>query len=85
MEKNMNVISCSEAVFLLLGCFLAIVGNLEAQDPSKLSLDHYLKSCPTAQQVVRSEMECAVRADPHNAAIILRLHFHDCFVQVSVS
>ncbi|OAY73760.1 Peroxidase 11 [Ananas comosus] len=81
MEKNMNVISCAEAVFLFLGCFLAIVSNLEAQDPSKLSLDYYSKSCPTAQQVVRSEMECAVRADPHNAAIILRLHFHDCFVQ----
>ncbi|XP_010549593.1 PREDICTED: peroxidase 11-like [Tarenaya hassleriana] len=26
-------------------------------------------------------MECAVKEDPRNAAIILRLHFHDCFVQ----
>ncbi|GFZ00182.1 peroxidase superfamily protein [Actinidia rufa] len=26
-------------------------------------------------------MECAVLSDPRNAALILRLHFHDCFVQ----
>lgn len=26
-------------------------------------------------------MECAVLSDPRNAALIVRLHFHDCFVQ----
>ncbi|CAI0544750.1 unnamed protein product [Linum tenue] len=26
-------------------------------------------------------MECAVLSDPRNAAKIVRLHFHDCFVQ----
>ncbi|ONK79388.1 uncharacterized protein A4U43_C01F5850 [Asparagus officinalis] len=52
-----------------------------AQDNSQLSLDYYKKSCPDAEKIVREEMECAVHEDPRNAAGILRLHFHDCFVQ----
>ncbi|XP_072992782.1 peroxidase 11-like [Typha latifolia] len=71
------------ALLLFLAC---VVGTqyftiLEAQDPSQLSLDYYSKSCPAAEHIVRQEMECAVRQNPRNAAIILRLHFHDCFVQ----
>lgn len=50
-----------------------------------LTLDYYSSSCPSAQSIIRSEMECAVLSDPRNAAKILRLHFHDCFVQVSIS
>ena len=47
-----------------------------------LTLDYYAKTCPTVLQVVRKEMECAVLSDPRNAAFVVRLHFHDCFVQV---
>ncbi|KAK9118769.1 hypothetical protein Scep_016862 [Stephania cephalantha] len=46
-----------------------------------LSLEYYSSSCPTAQQIVRKEMECAITSEPRLAASILRLHFHDCFVQ----
>ncbi|KAL5987511.1 Peroxidase 11, partial [Asimina triloba] len=35
------------------------------------------------EEIIRAEMGCAVFSDPRNAATILRLHFHDCFVQVS--
>ncbi|KAJ6807005.1 peroxidase 11-like [Iris pallida] len=63
---------------LSLGSFSCVC---RAQDPSQLSLDYYSKTCPDAQKVVRTEMECAVKENPRNAAAILRLHFHDCFVQ----
>ncbi|KAL8239859.1 hypothetical protein R6Q59_016426 [Mikania micrantha] len=53
---------------------------LHATDPP-LSLDYYKSSCPNAEAIVRKEMECAVYSDLRNAALILRLHFHDCFVQ----
>lgn len=56
--------------------------GLNASDPP-LTLDYYAKSCPTAVHLVRKEMECAVLSDPRNAALIVRLHMHDCFVQVS--
>ncbi|KAG8076020.1 hypothetical protein GUJ93_ZPchr0006g42308 [Zizania palustris] len=62
-------------------CVLLAAPLSAAQDPSSLSLEHYSKTCPAAEHVVRAEMECAVRADPRNAALMLRLHFHDCFVQ----
>ncbi|KAI3915360.1 hypothetical protein MKX01_035619 [Papaver californicum] len=46
-----------------------------------LMLDYYLSSCPNALEIVRKEMECVVQSEPRMAASILRLHFHDCFVQ----
>lgn len=74
----------SKFIFIFV-CF--VVGSLmpstKAQDPSKLTLEYYSKTCPHAQEIVRTEMECFVRANPRNAALLLRLHFHDCFVQVS--
>ncbi|XP_071691340.1 peroxidase 11-like [Rutidosis leptorrhynchoides] len=57
-----------------------ILRFLHAADPP-LTLDHYKSTCPNAEAIVRKEMECAVQSDLRNAALILRLHFHDCFVQ----
>ncbi|KAF7094858.1 hypothetical protein CFC21_097134 [Triticum aestivum] len=72
---------CFRASALSVACFLLALPLLMAQDPSNLSLEHYSKTCPNAEHVVRAEMECAVRDEPRNAALMLRLHFHDCFVQ----
>ncbi|XP_020264442.1 peroxidase 11-like [Asparagus officinalis] len=67
---------------LMATLLLANFGTVSwAQDQSQLSLDYYKKTCPDAEKIVRTEMECMVREDPRNAAAILRLHFHDCFVQ----
>jgi hypothetical protein len=75
----------SSKLMLLFMCLVvgSLIASTNAQDPSKLTLDYYSKTCPHAQEIVRTEMECFVRADPRNAALLLRLHFHDCFVQVS--
>ncbi|XP_020580507.1 peroxidase 11-like [Phalaenopsis equestris] len=81
----MEGVSLSKSLFLELAvmiCVLGVLGrSVMAQDKSKLTLDYYDKSCPNAQPIVRKEMDCAVRENPRNAAAILRLHFHDCFVQ----
>ncbi|KAJ4755046.1 Peroxidase [Rhynchospora pubera] len=45
-----------------------------------LSFDIYLMTCPQAEDIVRSGVEQAVASDPRMAASLLRLHFHDCFV-----
>nr|XP_043608818.1 peroxidase 11 [Erigeron canadensis] len=66
--------------FLSIFIHLLLVTLLHASDPP-LSLDYYKSTCPNAEAIVRKEMECAVLSDPRNAALILRLHFHDCFVQ----
>lgn len=64
---------------LMLGYVIVI----NASDPP-LTLDYYKSSCPRLLSIVRKEMECAVLSDPRNAAIIVRLHMHDCFVQVGL-
>ncbi|GAB4840203.1 Peroxidase 11 [Ancistrocladus abbreviatus] len=77
-------VSCYPKLFivmqfmLLVFCMSSI--RLHADDPP-LSLDYYASSCPSVFDVVRREMECAVLSNPRNAAIIVRLHMHDCLVQ----
>lgn len=43
----------------------------------------YRTSCPEAESIVYSWVETAVLQDPRMAASLLRLHFHDCFVNAS--
>ncbi|RDY01093.1 Peroxidase 11, partial [Mucuna pruriens] len=71
--------SKSFLLVVLIFCFLGAT-RLYASDPP-LTLDYYASTCPTVFNTVRKEMECAVLSDPRNAAMIVRLHFHDCFVQ----
>ncbi|XP_064968742.1 peroxidase P7-like isoform X2 [Musa acuminata AAA Group] len=46
----------------------------------QLSATFYAGTCPNLQQIVRSTMAQAVNKEPRMAASILRLFFHDCFV-----
>ena len=39
-------------------------------------------SCPQANEIIMSVLEKAIAEDSRTAASLLRLHFHDCFVQV---
>ncbi|XP_068325576.1 peroxidase 11 [Pyrus communis] len=64
---------------LLLG-FAVLSTGLRTGDPP-LTLDYYVSACPTVFEIVKKEMECLVLSDPRNAALVVRLHFHDCFVQ----
>ncbi|KAF5747141.1 Peroxidase 9 -like protein [Tripterygium wilfordii] len=43
--------------------------------------EFYQFSCPQANDIVMSVLEKAIAKEPRTAASLLRLHFHDCFVQ----
>jgi len=49
-----------------------------------LSPQFYQFSCPQANDIVMSVLEKAIAKDMRMPASLLRLHFHDCFVQVSL-
>ncbi|XP_062234108.1 peroxidase P7-like [Phragmites australis] len=45
-----------------------------------LSVRYYDKTCPSAQHIVQSVLSSKVAAEPSMAPAVLRLFFHDCFV-----
>ncbi|KAK7374043.1 hypothetical protein VNO80_07467 [Phaseolus coccineus] len=48
---------------------------------AQLSSTFYGKTCPNALSTIKSEIVSAVNKEPRMGASLLRLHFHDCFVQ----
>ncbi|KAL8161418.1 hypothetical protein V2J09_012907 [Rumex salicifolius] len=74
-----NLLVTVKLMSLLAYCLVFFV-VVRATKP-QLTLDYYASTCPSVFELVRKEMECAVASDPRNAAMVLRLHTHDCFVQ----
>ncbi|PAN09194.1 hypothetical protein PAHAL_2G003000 [Panicum hallii] len=56
-------------------------GGSAAGAGQPLDVGYYNKTCPAAEEIVRNETAAAVRESPDLAAALLRLHYHDCFVQ----
>ncbi|KVH93785.1 heme peroxidase [Cynara cardunculus var. scolymus] len=52
-----------------------------AKSQGGLKSGFYSSTCPKAEATVRSTVETHFKNDPTVAAGILRLHFHDCFVE----
>ncbi|KAK4400772.1 Peroxidase 47 [Sesamum angolense] len=47
-----------------------------------LSMNYYMMNCPFADQfIVKNTVNRALQSDPTLAAALVRMHFHDCFVQ----
>ncbi|XP_074558339.1 peroxidase P7-like [Curcuma longa] len=64
-------------VVVALICLLAL---LSRTGNGQLSSTFYSSSCPNLQSIVRSAMRQAVNRERRMGASILRLFFHDCFV-----
>ncbi|KAJ4719163.1 Peroxidase [Melia azedarach] len=72
----MASISSSFFLFLAVGFLVVFPEKSTAQ----LSTNFYSKSCPRVFTTVKSAVRSAVSKEPRMGASLLRLHFHDCFV-----
>ncbi|TYG74636.1 hypothetical protein ES288_D04G197800v1 [Gossypium darwinii] len=68
--------------FLLVFHFIPVVVSQFPYGYSQLSYRFYDWSCPRLTNMVKYGVWAAYRNDTRIAASLLRLHFHDCFVNV---
>lgn len=68
--------------YLIIPFFLILV--LASISYGQLDYNYYDASCPNLSMIVRFGVWAAFRNDTRIAASLLRLHFHDCFVNVIV-
>ncbi|KAK2449546.1 Peroxidase superfamily protein [Trifolium repens] len=73
MNESCRAIAC----FLLMSFFILSVA--EPRRP-QLTTDFYRTTCPDLWTIVRTEVLNAMNEEIRIAASLLRLHFHDCFV-----
>lgn len=65
-------------VVVVLGVFpLSLDAQAQQLDPS-----FYRNTCPRVHSIVREVVRNVSKKDPRMLASLIRLHFHDCFVQV---
>ena len=74
MESS-RLIQTSLWVFLLLALSASYVHCQATR------VGFYSKTCPRAESIVRSTVQTHFRSSPTVAPGLLRMHFHDCFVQ----
>ncbi|CAN6582809.1 unnamed protein product [Malus baccata var. baccata] len=76
MEKTSAAFSCTHCCVFLIWSFLAASAST-----ADLALNFYAASCPSAEFIVRNTVRSASDLDPTVPGKLLRLLFHDCFVE----
>ena len=77
MNEKMSSFQCIVAT--LFFALLLPPGSLACE----LSPSFYDETCPEVFSIIRGNIEDALLSDPRIGASLLRLHFHDCFVNVT--
>ncbi|MBA0787778.1 hypothetical protein Gotri_026318 [Gossypium trilobum] len=68
------------ALFRSLLLIILIVAVSSCQTNAQLSPNYYSSTCPQALSIVKAEVAAAIKNETRIGASLLRLHFHDCFV-----
>lgn len=68
----------SYMAIVTMALLILFLGSSTAQ----LSTDYYSQSCPKLFPTVKSAVKSAVAKEARMGASLLRLFFHDCFVNV---
>jgi len=65
-----------------LCCIVVVFGGLPFSSNAQLDPHFYGKTCPQLHFIAFKVLRKVAKKDPRMPASIIRLHFHDCFVQV---
>jgi len=79
MERNS---SCRDTMSCLLALLAVLCLGAAAVARGQLTDNFYDGCCPQAEDIVKARVSAAMKAEPRMGASLLRLHFHDCFVNV---
>ncbi|XP_060177519.1 peroxidase A2-like [Lycium barbarum] len=72
--------SSSSFNFLAAVFSLLVVFSFFTKSNAQLNSDFYSCTCPNVSNIVRSVLQQALKSDARIGASLIRLHFHDCFV-----
>jgi peroxidase len=72
--KMSSVLAALSLLLLAVAC--------QASPYYPLELGYYRYKCPQAEAIVKAIMEKAIAQNPGNGAGLIRMLFHDCFVEV---
>ncbi|KAL8059510.1 hypothetical protein ABFX02_03G092300 [Erythranthe guttata] len=61
--------------------FVVVVLAVQFMSPHALRVGFYSETCPNAEAIVSQVVNRAATDNPRLPPILLRLHFHDCFVE----
>ncbi|KAI8557201.1 hypothetical protein RHMOL_Rhmol05G0317900 [Rhododendron molle] len=70
---------------LTILCLWVFLGVLVGIASAQLSTTFYSSSCPKVLGTIKTAVNAAVSKEARMGASLLRLHFHDCFVNASTS
>jgi peroxidase len=71
-------------VAIALCCVVVVFGVLPFSSDAQLDPSFYKNTCPNVSSIVREVITNVSKTDPRMLASLIRLHFHDCFVQVCI-
>jgi len=72
--------ACAEKLHVLVACALLLLLAMGCR-ASALEVGFYHDKCPQAEFVVKGVMQEAISKNPGNGAAMIRMLFHDCFVE----
>ncbi|KAG6545979.1 hypothetical protein Mapa_012641 [Marchantia paleacea] len=65
----------------LCAAFAVTLSMVTAPADAQLKPEFYVQTCPQLPTIVQQQVQAAIKKEARMAASLLRLHFHDCFVQ----
>uniref|UniRef100_A0A0D9WUL1 peroxidase n=1 Tax=Leersia perrieri TaxID=77586 RepID=A0A0D9WUL1_9ORYZ len=79
--QSASMATSSSWMVMLMLVSAAAAAASSSSAAGQLRTGYYRETCPKAEQIVFGETTRIIRASPDMAGALLRLHYHDCFVQ----